>query len=533
MIQNPIIRGFNPDPDIIRVDDDFYIVNSTFEWFPGYQIHHSKDLQNWQLIDRPLDRVSMLDLKGIPDSCGVWAPGISYNPNTQLFYLPYTNVRTFDGPWKDTPNYLTTSKSMAGPWSEPIYLNSSGFDGDFFHDDDGSSWFLNMIVDHRKGKFFGGIVIQQYCNEEQKLIGEPKNIFAGTDLGGTEGPHIYKRNGYYYLLTAEGGTEYGHAMTICRSTNLLGPYELHPDNPIITSRNHPKAPIQKTGHGGFIELQNGQWYTTFLCARPLTQRGRCTTGRETGLEQIEWRDDWPYLAHDSKVAREFVPAPDLSEAPSGNSTSGSGLCVFDGKELDINFQSLRVPMSEDWITQADRPGFLRLYGRESLSSTFEQSLIARRVQAHHVMAETCLEFCPTHFQQLAGLVCYYNTYHYHYLHLSGSDCGQRVLLNILSCDKLTTGMQCDPVDVTGSDKVYLKVDFNGTNLQFFYATSKDNWQKIGPVLDGSELSDDYVRDSDSYYCPAFTGAFVGMCCQDFTGQKAPADFAYFDYREIE
>mgnify|MGYP000123376726 CR=1 FL=1 len=532
-IQNPIIRGFNPDPDIIRVGDDFYIVNSTFEWFPGYQIHHSKDLQNWRLVSRPLDKVSMLDLKGIPDSGGVWAPGISYNHTTALFYLPYTNVRTFDGPWKDTPNFLTTSTSMKGPWSEPMYLNSSGFDGDFFHDDDGTSWFINMIVDHRKGKFFGGIVIQQFCHEQHKLIGEPKNIFEGTDLGGTEGPHIYKRNGFYYLLTAEGGTEYGHAMTICRSRDLLGPYELHPDNPIITSRNNPEARIQKTGHGGFIELQDGQWYTTFLCARPLTQRGRCITGRETGLEQIEWRDDWPYLAYDGKVAREFIPAPNLPEHKfDQNGYSTSVYTEFNGEELDFNFQSLRIPMTSDWINQTDRAGFLRLYGRESLSSTFEQSLIARRVQAHHITAETCVEFSPNHFQQMAGLVCYYNTYHYHYIHITGSECGEKKIINVLSCDKLTTGMQSEPVEVTGADRLYLKVHFNGAELQFYYATTKDKWLKIGSTLDGSELSDDYVRDSDSYYRPAFTGAFVGICCQDFTGQKTPADFAYFSYNEI-
>lgn len=527
-IQNPIIRGFNPDPDIIRVDDDYYIVNSTFEWFPGYQIHHSKDLKNWRLIDRPLDTVNKLDMRGIPCSGGVWAPGISYSEETKLFYLVYTNVRTFDGPWKDTPNYVITADNILGPWSEPIYINSSGFDGDMFHDDDGRSWFLNMIVDHRGGKFFGGIVIQEFCNDSKRLIGEPKNIFSGTELSGTEGPHIYKRNGYYYLLTAEGGTEYGHAMTVCRSKSLLGPYELHPDNPIITSRDNPEAVIQKTGHGGFIELANGEWYTTFLCGRPLSQHGRCITGRETGIEKLEWRADWPYLASDSKVAREYVPAPEL---PEYSVDQPSNLIRFEGDGIDINLQSLRVPMTPDWVNQTERSGYLRLYGRESLSSTFEQSLVARRVQAQHIVAETCVEFAPQHFQQMAGLVCYYNTYHYHYVHIGGSDCGKKKLLNILSCDKLETGMQTSDIDVTDYDKVYLKADFDGAELQFYYALEKNNWLKIGPVLDGSQLSDDYVRDSDHYYRPAFTGAFVGLCCQDLTGQKQHADFEYFDYLE--
>ena len=525
-IKNPIIRGFNPDPDIIRVEDDYYIVNSTFEWFPGYQIHHSKDLINWKLVSRPLDRLSQLDLVGVPDSGGVWAPCISYNPADKLFYLPYTNVRTFDGPWKDTPNFLVTSDNILGPWSEPVYLNSSGFDGSFFHDDDGKTWFLNMIVDHRENKFFGGIVIQEYDREAKKLVGDPQHIFKGTEIGGTEGPHVYKRNGYYYLLTAEGGTEYGHAMTIARARELMGPYEVHPENPLMSSRDNPEAAIQKTGHGGFIETQNGEWYTTFLCGRPLTELGRCITGRETGIEKLEWRDDWPYLARGGRVAGEEVEAPNLPEYPFEPEPEK---IEFNG-ELDIHFQSLRVPMTDDWVTQNERTGYLRIYGRESLSSQFTQSMIARRVQAHHVIAETAVEFTPKNFQQMAGLVCYYNTYHYHYIHLYGSDCGQKKFLNVMSCDKLQSGMQCEPIEVTGSDKIFLKADFNGEKLDFYYALTKGEWSKITTV-DGSTLSDDYVRDSDTFYRPAFTGAFVGMCCQDLSGIGVHADFEYFTYRE--
>ena len=529
-IENPIIRGFNPDPDIIRDGDDYYIVNSTFEWFPGYQIHHSKDLVNWQLISQPIDRVSQLDMRGVPDSCGVWAPCVSYNEKTKLFYLVYTNVKSFDGAWKDTPNYIVTSKSMMGPWSEPIYLNASGFDGSLFHDDDGRTWFLNMIVDHRNNTFFGGIVMQEYCNDSEKLIGDIKYIFEGTELGGTEGPHIYKKDGYYYLLTAEGGTEYGHAMTVARSKSIEGPYELHPENPIITSKDNPEATIQKTGHGGFIETQNGEWYTTFLCGRPLTERGRCITGRETGIEKLEWRDGWPYLARGGKVAQVEVEAPDL---PEHKFEPYPEKVEFNGGKLDINFQSLRVPMTDDWVNQSDRAGFLRLYGRESLSSCFEQSMVARRVQEHHIIAETALEFSPTSFQQMAGLVCYYNTYHYHYAHVYGSDCGEKKFLNIMSCDKLSAGLQIDPIDVTGADKIYLKADFDGENLQFLYALKEGGWQKLGDPVDGSELSDDYVRDSDTRYRPAFTGCFVGMCCQDLSGNRQSADFEYFSYKEIK
>lgn len=530
-IQNPILTGFNPDPNILRVEDDYYIVTSTFEWFPGYQIHHSRDLVNWQLIHRPLDRVSQLDMRGVPDSCGVWAPCLSYHDG--VFYLLYCNVKSFSGDWKDTPNYLVTATDIRGPWSEPVFLNASGFDSSLFHDDDGKSYFVNMLMDHRNGKFFGGVVLQEFCKETNALTGRIHHIFEGTEHGRTEGPHLYKRNGWYYLLTAEGGTSYEHCVTLARSRSVLGPYEVHPENPIITAKYNPKAPLQKLGHGDLVETQNGEWYAVFLTGRPLTELGRCITGRETAIEQVEWReDDWLYLTHNSKEARLYVEAPSLPEYPF---TAAPGSVSFDSPELDIQFQSLRVPMSPEWITTQERQGYLRLYGRESLSSCFEQSLVGRRVQAHISSAETCVEFSPENFQQMAGLVCYYNTFHYHYLHIYGDDFGAysgRKFLTVLSCDNhLTTQPNAEPIDITGAEKVYLKAEFTGSVIQFHYALMEGNWQKIGPELDGSILSDDYVEHGETRFHPCFTGAFYCLACQDLSGQNLHADFSYFTYRE--
>ena len=307
-IQNPIIRGFNPDPSILRVEDDYYVVTSTFEWFPGCQIHHSRDLRNWKLVGRPLNRVSQLDMSGVPDSCGVWAPCISYKPDNKKFYLLYTNVRRFDGPFKDTPNFVVTANDILGDWSDPVYLNSSGFDPSFFHDDDGTTWLVNMIVDHRKNKFFGGIVLQKFDCELNRATGEIHHIFPGTEHDRTEGPHIYKRNGWYYLSVAEGGTSYEHCVTFARSKDITGLYELHPENPIITARNTPENYLQRAGHGDLVETPDGEWYCVFLTGRPLTQRGRCITGRETGIEKMQWRDDWLYLACGGNVPRKFVEA---------------------------------------------------------------------------------------------------------------------------------------------------------------------------------------------------------------------------------
>ena len=181
-IRNPILPGFNPDPSILRVGDDYYIATSTFEWYPGVQIHHSRDLANWELVTRPLSRASQLDMRGDPDSCGIWAPCLSHDG--EQFFLIYTDVKRKDGSFKDAHNYLVTAPSIEGPWSDPVYMNSSGFDPSLFHDDDGRSWVVSMQWDHRPGHdHFHGILLQEYDRERQCMTGPVRNIFAGSSLG--------------------------------------------------------------------------------------------------------------------------------------------------------------------------------------------------------------------------------------------------------------------------------------------------------------------------------------------------------------
>jgi xylan 1,4-beta-xylosidase len=528
LIQNPILKGFNPDPSIIRVGADYYIATSTFEWFPGVQIHHSRDLHNWELITRPLRRKSQLDMLGNPDSCGVWAPCLSYDQGT--FYLVYSNVRSFDGVWKDTPNYLVTTNDIRGEWSEPVFLNSTGFDASLFHDDDGRKWYTSMITDHRKGLFFGGIILQEFDPDTKRCVGPRYKIFGSTELGCTEAPHIYKRNGYYYLMMAEGGTEYNHAVTLARSKTITGPYEVHPENPFITAKDHPKAALQKCGHADLVESPEGNWYAVFLVGRPLTERGRCTLGRETAIEAIEWReDDWLYLKPGVESPRLEIPGPESVT----EKDSMTGKLTFDSEALDIHFQSLRIPIEEHWLSLKARPGYLRLYGQESLSSFHYQSLIARRVQSFHIQVSTALEFKPEYFQQMAGLVAYYNTAHWMYLHVMGDDDAQSKYMQIIVCDNFEmTEILEAPINISEQEILYLKLEFNHADLQFSYATQEDKWQAIGPVLDGSILSDDYVQNDGRRYRPAFTGAFVGLCCQDLTGMKQHADFQWFEYEEL-
>ena len=535
VIKNPILRGFNPDPSIIRKGKDYFIATSTFEWFPGVQIHHSKDLINWELVARPLNRISQLDLRGNPDSCGVWAPCLSYHEGT--FYLVYSNVRSFDGVWKDTPNFLVTTDNILGDWSEPIFLNSSGFDASLFHDEDGKKWYVSMLIDHRKGKFFGGIILQEYDAKEKRLTGPVFPIFPGSDLGITEAPHIYKKNNYYYLITAEGGTEYGHAVTLARASSITGPYEVHPKNPIISTRDFPQAPLQKCGHADLVETESGEWFMVFLTGRPLTEKGRCTLGRETAIESVIWKEDnWLYLKEGGMVPRLEVPVSILnSHATTSFTNKENQYDDFELAELNIHFQSLRIPITEDWLSLRVRPGYLRLFGRESLSSFHHQSLIARRVQNFQIEATTCVEFAPVSFQQMAGLVCYYNTGHWFYLHLLGGEIGaeHKKYIQITACDNFqTTDVLETPIDITQEARVFLKVNFSFEKLRFSFALVENNWQEIGPTLDGSILSDDYVREGGTRYRPAFTGAFVGVCCQDLTGRKRPADFTFFNYKEI-
>lgn len=519
-IKNPILKGFNPDPSIIRVGDDYYVATSTFEWFPGVQIHHSRDLKNWKLITRPLSRVSQLDMRGESSSCGVWAPCLSYHDG--LFYLIYSNVTVHTGIFKCVNNYLVTCDTIDGEWSEPIYLNSSGFDPSLFHDDDGTKWLLNMKWDYRPNNHsFNGIVLQQYSPEEQKLVGPIKNIFKGTDLQLTEAPHIYKRNGYYYLMTAEGGTEYNHAVTFARSKNIDGPYEICPQKHILTSKDHPDAPLQRTGHASIVDTQDGETYMTYLCGRPLPGTKRCTLGRETAIQKMRWTEDgWLELASGGVVGDVYTEAPNLKEHVFEAEAERDD---FDNEELNIHYQTLRLPLTEFYANTKERKGYLRLRGSQSISSLQHQTLIARRQQHFVYEATTCIEFEPDDFQQMAGLVCFYNTEHFYYLKTSWDEELGKVI-NILACDAGNFYEPVDVISIEGTKRSYLRVKVDYSKLQFYYSTDEKSWTAIGPELDASILSDEYVGNH-------FTGAFVGLCCHDISGRKMHADFDYFEYKE--
>jgi xylan 1,4-beta-xylosidase len=535
-IHNPILPGFNPDPSILRVGDDYYIATSTFEWFPGVQIHHSRDLVHWRLLTRPLTRASQLNMIGDPDSCGIWAPCLSYADG--LFWLIYTDVKRYartivardsDASPRDYHNYLVTSPRIDGDWSDPVYLNSSGFDPSLFHDDDGRKYFVNMLWDHRPGmNRFGGIVLQEYSVKERKLIGKRINIFKGTPLGLTEAPHLYKRNGWYYLITAEGGTEWDHSVTMARSKKVAGPYELHPDTYILSARHRPDAELQRAGHADFVETQTGETYLVHLCGRPLRNRGRCTLGRETAIQKMVWgRDDWLRTLDGQGVPTVETPAPSL---PAHTFPPTPARDDFNTPQLPIDFQWLRTPHPEEIFSLAARAGFLRLFGRETLGSVFRQALVARRQQAHCYSAATVVEFEPEHFQQMAGLVCYYNSFKSHYLYLSHDDAfGKHLRVMSSLPDSPQADAFTPPIPIPAGKPVHLRVEVDFERLHFAYRVEgvDAGWRWLPRQFDASILSDEANAPGQ----PNFTGAFVGMACQDLAGTACPADFDFFEYQE--
>ncbi|EAQ88633.1 conserved hypothetical protein [Chaetomium globosum CBS 148.51] len=525
-VRNPILPGFNADPSILRVGDDYYIATSTFEWYPGVQIYHSKDLANWDLAIRPLNRASQLDMRGDPDSCGIWAPCLTHDG--EKFWLVYTDVKRKDGSFKDSHNYIVSAPAIEGPWSDPFYINSSGFDPSLFHDDDGRKWFVNMLWDHRRRPLtFAGIALQEFDPKAGKLVGPRKNVYQGTELGLVEGPHMYKRNGWYYLLTAEGGTGYEHACSLARSRNIWGPYEDHPQKHIVTSKDHPHAALQRAGHGDIVDTPDGRTYIVHLTGRPITQFRRCVLGRETGIQEAYWgEDDWLYVKN-GPVPSLYV---DLPGARDEDKYWAEQRYTFESG-LHKDFQWLRTPETER-IFNTDG-GKLTLIGREAVGSWFEQALVARRQTHFSYDAETVIDFSPTDERQFAGLTAYYCRFNFFYLTVTAHSDGQRELLIMAS---EASWPLCnlrfpypDPVQIPNEGKVRLALTIRGKELQFFYAMEGEELKKVGPVFDASIISDECGGHQKH---GSFTGAFVGVAASDINGTAAQATFDYFTYKPV-
>lgn len=551
MIHNPILKGFHPDPSIVRVGEDYYIATSTFEWWPGIRLHHSTDLVHWELIEYPLNRTSQLDLRGVGASQGVWAPCLTYDKG--VFYLLYTVVTAFYCNMYDTNNYLVTATDIHGPWSEPIALNNFGFDPSLFHDDDGRKYMVSMVTDHRvPKKYVGRLVLQEYDPVKQKMTGPVKDIYRADKIF-LEGPHIFKRNGWYYLFSADTGTGELHGQTIQRSREIWGPYEMYKADfmertaeneaySILTSRHHEDILLQKSGHCDLVETPEGEWYAVHLCGRASDRRNpadaprfagarRYMLGRETAIQKMKWtEDDWLVMADGSTEPKEYVeePAENRNAAKQGmeavREDSHTGIWDnFDTPVLDSDYQSLRIPMTEHYLSLTERPGYLRMYGRSGLSSKFSQTLIARRLTEYDMDISTKLEFEPEVFKQMAGLIVMYDTDNYLYLHVSrDEDCGKCITL--LKAENKKYEYLTDYLPIYSGLPIYLKAEMRNGDITFSYRLEGSDWKTMAENVDGSFMSDEACTEG------WFTGAMAGICCQDLTGFGKYADFDWFEMK---
>lgn len=518
-IVNPVLRGFHPDPCLCRARGKYYLITSTFEWLPGVSLYESEDLVNWKSKGGILDELS---LEGIPDSAGIWAPALSYDG--RLFYLIFTVCRQIDGCFKDVENYVITSESIDGPWSRPKFINASGFDPSMFHEN-GRHYILNpqwdprLLPGHKK---FNGLLLQEF-DFEKGMTGKSKVVFQGSATGGTEGPHLMKKDEYYYIIAAEGGTGRHHSIAVARSKNIWGPYELSPYHPLITSWEKD-TPLKKSGHGNFIETYDGQWYMCHLCARYLEQKNVCVLGRETAVQKLEWIDGWPRMAQGTCIPLAEVEAPEGAGAEKPER-------VYNTEFKNIDFAkegwiSLRSPLNEKVTVLAKG---IRLKGQASLTSLFHQSLIARRWESFAFEASTSLSFAPYHYNQTAGLVCYYNTKVFYYLYVGYDEKKQKRILNILCNDnfRFSEPLQEEYIELPEmTEVIFLKVRVRQENLQFYYSADGISYEKIGPALDASVLSDEHA---DGW---AYTGAVVGITAVDMFNKDTSAVFYEFHQKDI-
>lgn len=538
MIKNPILPGFNPDPCICRKGDDYYLVVSSFEWFPGIPVYHSKDLKNWELYTHILTDETKIDLKKLPSSKGIWAPCLTYCEEEDLFYIVYGIMNSMNARYFDVDNYLITSKDIKGEWSEPVYLHSSGFDASIFHDDDGKKWIASLDWETREGYEKPGVIcLVEYCTKKKEIVGYPKRIWSGgTDRGCIEAPHITKRGDYYYIMCAEGGTGYGHSVTMGRAKNIWGPYEKDSMNPIVTSipgdfyERHdpdhlkpkyynPESKLQKSGHGSYIETTSGEVYLVHLTSRPFVPELRCTLGRETAIQKMKWtKDNWLRMEDESNLAKEYVSESKLEEHLVSSIPSFDD---FDSNELGLQYYAPRIsPLS--FADVKSRPGYVRIRGQESRTSLNKVSILARKLTSVYARITTKMEFYPEVHQHSAGLIMYYDNMNYINLRKYYSETLGQSALSIIH---LENGEKTEFLNTRIPIKdipIYLRLYIQGRKSYFEWSYDEKNYQRIGKAFDTTKFSDEYCKYGE------FTGTFIGLTCADRVKHKHYADFDFLN-----
>lgn len=495
--RNPVIPGFHPDPSVCRVGEDYYLVTSTFEYFPGVPVFHSKDLINWKQIGHCLTRKSQLNLENAAVSGGIYAPTIRYNEGR--FYMVTTNVT-------DKGNFYVYTDDPYGEWSEPLWVEQGGIDPTLFFDQ-GKCYFLSIP---------DGIQLCEIDINTGKRLSESRILWNGAGGRYPEAPHLYKKDGWYYLLIAEGGTEYGHKVTIARSRNLYGPYEENPANPILTHINKDAQtnPIQGVGHADFIQAHDGSWWTVFLGFRPQSGTHHLL-GRETFLAPVCWNENsWPVINGDGIVDLE-MNCPTLPLVPVNPLPSRVN---FDTDKLGLEWSYLRNPFPENYSLK-DRKGYLRLMcsqhklDDERISPTF----VGRRQQHIDFEATTALVFNALKEGGEAGITVFMNN-RFHY-DLCVRQAAERTMLVL----KYRLGSMLHfekEIPVTGN-KVYLRVVGEKDEYTFSYSADNKDFKRLSG-MDTKLLSTETAG--------GFTGIYLALYAEsDDRNTRSYADFDWFDY----
>jgi xylan 1,4-beta-xylosidase len=489
--RNPILHGFYPDPSVTRAGRDFYLVNSTFTWFPGIPVWKSRDLVHWTQIGNAIDRPGQLDFKRLGLSRGVFAPAISWHAGT--FYIVNTCVDCGG-------NFLVTAKNPAGPWSDPVWLPAleGGIDPSLFFDDDGTAWMVNNGPPPGQPLYEGhrAIWLQRFDPRTNKTFG-PRTMLVngGVDISKKpvwiEGPHILKKGDWYYLTCAEGGTAEGHSQVVFRSRRPDGPFVPFPGNPILTQRDLPRGrpiPITSAGHAQLVDTPDGRWWATFLATRPYSG-DFYNTGRETFLLPVTWQDGWPRITGPGETIPYARPAPLLPRGAAPVPTSG-GFAVredFRGPALPLYWMQMRNPRERWWRLSG---GTLSIEGRPvRLGDNANPSFLARRQQHMDAMATTELRTCPAADGEEAGLAALQNDDFWYLLAVTRTG----------GATKLVLKRRAGPGEPAGGTVVAeapfrcgaparLRVEAKGPTYSFSYAGADGAWHTLGGPQDGTMLS---------------------------------------------
>ncbi|WP_033317008.1 glycoside hydrolase family 43 protein [Pontibacter roseus] len=522
---NPILAGFYPDPSICRAGDDFYLVHSTFSYYPGVPIFHSKDLVNWKQIGNILDRPEQLDVEGLGVSRGIFAPAIEYHDG--VFYMITTLV-------DKGGNFVVTATNPAGPWSDPVWLRDvHGIDPSLFFDKDGKAYILyNSDAPDNKPLYDGHRTIRQleFDYKNLKTVGQPSILVnGGVDISKKpvwiEGPHIYNVGNYYYLMAAEGGTSVNHSEVILRSEKATGPYVPYEKNPILTQRHLPNDrpnPVSATGHADLVQTKNGEWWAVFLATRPYDTEDHYNIGRETFLAPVTWKDGWPIINAEHELVQYSYTRPNLPEAKLSDFPLNGNFRYredFNDSKLPLHWLMLRTPRT-DWYSLSQPSGKLTLEVRtEELSGKGNPSYIARRQQHITGSASTKMDFQPASDNEFAGIAAFQGEKHHYLLGKTMTKGKQTVQLRKADGSVLAEKQLSKK---EGKLPLQLKIDFDGARYAFSYATKEGDWKLLQGDVDGRYLS------------TRVSGGFVGVTLGIFaTSQGKPssskASFDWFDY----